>query len=46
VLAIELHQAFLGHDEVTDCDVVVVNPDAESIVAVLNERRSGRAPTP
>jgi Fe-S-cluster containining protein len=45
VLAIELHEAFLGHDDVTDRDVVVI-PDAESIEAVLNERRSRRAPTP
>jgi Fe-S-cluster containining protein len=45
VLAIELHEAFLGHDDVTDRDVLV-NPDAESIGAVLNERRSRRAPTP
>jgi Fe-S-cluster containining protein len=43
VLAVELYEAFLFHDDVTDRDVVV-DPEPESIREVLTARASRRTP--
>ncbi len=44
VLAVRLHQAFLGHDDDTDRIVVIDDPDPEALRLVLTSRPTARGP--